>query len=64
VEDGAFMLFVMSMEEINDRSFEGHENVEEIKSLFFNILYLWTPAFVSLLVISYNDFLVLFAPTS
>jgi hypothetical protein len=36
--------------------------LEEIKSLFFNIMYLWTD--VSLLVISYHDFLVLFTFTS
>jgi hypothetical protein len=35
-----------------------------LKSLFFNTLYPWTSAFVSLLVISYHNFLVLFAPTS
>jgi hypothetical protein len=33
---------------------------EEIKSLFFNILYLWTIAFVSPLVISYQDFFLFF----
>jgi len=31
-------------------------------SLFFNTLYLWTVVFS--LVVSYHDFLVLFAPTS
>jgi hypothetical protein len=31
-------------------------------SLFFNILYLWTAAFVYPLVISYHNFLTLFAP--
>jgi hypothetical protein len=47
---------------MNDISFEDCERTsEEIKSLFFNILYLWTTAFVSPLAISYNDFLVLFA---
>jgi hypothetical protein len=52
---------------MNDRSFEDCErSLEEIKSLFFNTLYLWTTAFVShlMIVISYHDFLVLFAPTS
>jgi hypothetical protein len=38
--------------------------VDEIKSLFFNTLYLWTTDFVSPLVISYHDFIVLFAPTN
>lgn len=46
--------------ERNDRSFEYHERtLEKIKSLFYNILYLWI--FVSSLVISYHDCLVLFA---
>jgi hypothetical protein len=61
VEDGTFVPFVKSMEEMNDRSFEGHEKtLEEIKSLFFYTLYLWTVAFVSPLVISYYNFLVFF----
>jgi hypothetical protein len=33
-------------------------------SLFFNTLYLWTVVFFFSLVVSYHDFLVLFAPTS
>lgn len=38
---------------MNDRNFEDRERaLEEIKSLFFNILYLWTADFVSPLVIS------------
>jgi hypothetical protein len=45
-------------------SFEDRERtLEEIKSLFFNTLYLWTPTYVSPLVVSYHDFIVLFAPT-
>jgi hypothetical protein len=45
--------------EMNDRNFENHERtLEEIKSLFFKILYFWTIAYVSPLTISYNDFLV------
>jgi len=44
---------------MNDRNFENHERtLEEIKSVFFKILYLWTIAYVSPLTISYNDFLV------
>jgi hypothetical protein len=35
-------------------------SLEEIKSLFFYTLYLWTTVFVYLVVISYYDFLVLF----
>jgi hypothetical protein len=34
---------------------------EELESLFFYILYLWTTTFISHLVISYYDFLVLFS---
>jgi hypothetical protein len=50
--------------EMNDKSFEDRKwTLEEINSLFFNALYLWTAAFVSPLLISYYDFLVLFAPT-
>jgi hypothetical protein len=45
---------------MNDRSFENREGtLEEIKSLFFNTLYLWIAAFVYPLVFSYHDFLVL-----
>jgi hypothetical protein len=59
VENGTFVPFVMSLEGKDDRSFEDCERaLEEIKSLFFKTLYLWTTAFV---VISYHDFLVLFA---
>jgi hypothetical protein len=51
--------------EMNDRSFEDRErSLEEIKSLFFNTLYLWTAAFVYPLMISYHDFLILFVFTS
>jgi hypothetical protein len=50
---------------MNDRSFEDHEKtLEGIKSLLFNTLYLWTTAFVSSLVISFYDFIILFAPIS
>jgi hypothetical protein len=35
--------------------------MEEIKSLFFKTLYLWTENYVSTLTISYIDFLVPFA---
>jgi hypothetical protein len=34
--------------------------LEEIKSLFFKTLYLWTASYVSPMMISYCDFLVLF----
>jgi hypothetical protein len=50
---------------MNDRSVVDRvRTLEEIKSLFFNALYLWITAFVFPLVISYHDFLVLFALTS
>jgi hypothetical protein len=57
VEDDVFMPFVVSME-------DKERTLEEIKSLFFNTLYLWTAAFVSPLLISYHDFLIIFAPPS
>jgi hypothetical protein len=45
---------------MNYRSFEDCERtLEEIKSLFFNTLYIWIAVFVSSLVISYHDFLFL-----
>jgi hypothetical protein len=45
--------------------FEDHErSLEELKSFFLNILYLWTAAYVYLLVISFHDFLVLFVPST
>jgi hypothetical protein len=50
---------------MNDRSFEDREKtLEELKSLIFYTLYLWTAAFISPLVISYHNFLVLFSPSS
>ena len=50
---------------MNDTSFEDCEKtLEEQKSFFFNILYFWAAAFVSLLVYGYHDFLVLFSPFS
>jgi hypothetical protein len=50
---------------MNDRSFEDREKtLEEHKSFFFNILYFWAAAFVSLLAYDYHDFLVLFSPFS
>jgi hypothetical protein len=47
---------------MNDRFFEDHDKtLEDLDSIVFNILYLWTDVYVSPLVISYHDFLVLFA---
>jgi hypothetical protein len=51
--------------EMNYRCFEDCERtLEESKSFFFNTSYLWAAAYGSPLVISYHDFLVLFASTS
>jgi hypothetical protein len=50
---------------MNYISFEDcKKTLEEIKSLFFNILYFWTTAYISPLVISYHDFPVFFAHSS
>jgi hypothetical protein len=50
---------------MNDRCFEDQNwTLKELKSLFFNTLYIWTVAYISPLMISYHDFLILFAPTS
>jgi hypothetical protein len=47
---------------MNNRNFEDKErSLEEILSLFYDTLYLWTAAFVSPLSLSYSDFLVRFA---
>jgi hypothetical protein len=49
--------------EKNDGCFEDCDGtLEELKSLFFN-MYLWIATYISPLVISYYDFLVLFGPT-
>lgn len=40
-----------------------NKTLEEIKSFFSTQLYLWTVVFVSLLIISYHDYFVLFALT-
>jgi len=48
---------------MNNRSFEDRKRtLEKIKSLFFNILYLWTTVYVFPLVISYHDFFIFFCP--
>jgi hypothetical protein len=47
--------------ERNDRCFEDRDRfLEELKSFFLNTSYIWTTAYVSLLVISFHEFLVLF----
>jgi hypothetical protein len=49
---------------MNDRCFEDREStLEEMKSLFFNTLYIWIAAYISPLMVSYHYFLVLFAST-
>jgi hypothetical protein len=51
--------------ERNDRQFEDKKRIiEEIISFFFYSLYSWMTAFLAPLVISYNDFLVLFSSSS
>jgi hypothetical protein len=45
VEDGIFVPFVCLWREMNEKSFEYRERtLEELKSLFFNTLYIWTTA--------------------
>jgi hypothetical protein len=47
--------------ERNDRQFEDKERTtEEVISFFFHSLYSWMAAFLTPLVISFNDFLVSF----
>lgn len=51
--------------ERNDRQFEDKERtIEELISFFLHSLYSWTAAYLAPLVISYNDFLVLFSSSS
>jgi hypothetical protein len=38
--------------------------LEELKTFFFYSLFSWTVAFLAPLVISFNDFLVLFSPSN
>jgi hypothetical protein len=58
-------LFWTILREISNKSFEDLErSLEDIISSFFHTLYLWTTAFVSLLTISYDDFLVYFSLSS
>jgi hypothetical protein len=46
----------------NLRCFEDLEDsMEDILALFFHTMYLWTVAFLSLVSISYSDFLVRFS---
>jgi hypothetical protein len=51
--------------ERNDKQFEDKERtIEELIYFFFYSLYSWTAAFLAPLVISFNDFLVLFSSSS
>jgi hypothetical protein len=48
--------------ERNDRQFEDKEKIiEELILFFFHFLYSWTAVFLAPLVLSFNDFLVLFS---
>jgi hypothetical protein len=49
---------------MNYRSFEDRERTMELKSFFFNTLYLWTAAYIFPLVLSFYDFLILFSSSS
>jgi hypothetical protein len=65
VEDGPCCLIWFLWRERNDRQFEDKERtIEELISFFFYSLYSWTAAFLAPLVISFNDFLVLFSSSS
>jgi hypothetical protein len=47
---------------MNDKNFKDRQRtLEEILSLFYKTLYLWTAAYVSPLLLTYSDFLVCFA---
>jgi hypothetical protein len=51
-------LFWCLWEEINNINFEDNErSMEDIISMFFETLYLWTATYVSPLSISFSDFL-------
>jgi hypothetical protein len=51
--------------ERNNRQFEDKERtIEELISFFFYSLYSWTAAFLAPLVLSFNDFIVLFSSSS
>jgi hypothetical protein len=56
-------LFWCLWKERNDRNFENRKkSLEDILSFFYEILFLWTAAFVFPLSLSFSDFLVYFAP--
>jgi hypothetical protein len=60
---GRVTLLWCQWRERNDRNFEDLERtLEEFKS--FYSLYTWTAMFLASLVISFNDFLVLYYPPS
>jgi hypothetical protein len=60
VEDGAFLPFVVLWREQNDRNFEDRERTLEKLKTFYS-LFTWTAAYLAPLVISFNDFFVLFS---
>jgi hypothetical protein len=47
------------LEGMNDKSFEDHKKMEELKYFSFNTLYPWTVVYISPLVLSFHDFLVI-----
>lgn len=59
----SYLLWCLWME-MNNKSFENRKRtIKEIKPLFFNTLYLWIAAVITLFY-DYHDFLVLFALTN
>jgi hypothetical protein len=62
LEDGAHLHFLVCLEGNKCRCFEDLESsMEDLLALFFHTLCLWTVVFLSLLLISFVDFLVRFS---
>jgi hypothetical protein len=62
LEDGTHLHFLVCLEGNKCRCFEDLESsMEDLLALFFHTLCLWTVAFLSLLSISFVDFLVRFS---
>jgi hypothetical protein len=64
VEDGAFVPLWILWGKRNNRCFEGCERTSEETKSFFQHFVSLAVAYVSHLMISHFDFLILFAPTS
>jgi hypothetical protein len=61
MKDGFILPFMVSLREMNDRSFENHERtMVELKIFFFNTLYLWTIVLEFPNVLDFYVFLDLF----